>query len=902
MTTTTPAEKASSLLSADIHLLGNLLGAIIKQQHGDANYELVEAVRRSAIQRRDTSNLEKTHELASTIDDLDLEAQRILTKAFSNYFQLINIAEDQQRVRVLREREANGHLNESIDAAIKSLSDSGVTADQLQTVFTELRVRLVLTAHPSEAKRKETLIKLRAIADMMAYQDRANLLPREKDQIEDKLKEEIEELWQTATTRAIRKTVADEVDFGLYFVTSVIMDVALDVYEDIENSLNHHYPGNDWSQPQGLLRYASWIGGDRDGNPNVTSDVTMQTLKTLRDAAVDVYMGEITTLRDHLTQSISEVKVSDKLARVVAAHPELEELYPGEIYRQQLHLIWQRLSENIYQDSRQLLKDLRLIDESLRENRGTHVADGSLMRLIRKVRLFGLHLLPLDIREDARLQAQALDELFRYYEIEDHYLDLPEAEKQKLLSREIANPRPFFPIDTSAFSDVTQRIIATWRMIAQAHQMYSPIVIDSVIASMSKQPSDVLTMLLLATEVGVQDDLEMVPLFETIDDLYRGTEVMKQLFKNEAYWAHMRVRGERRGLHQQIMIGYSDSSKDGGYLASNWHLYQAQQLLTETCEAHDVSLQLFHGRGGSIGRGGGPANRSILSQPPASLKGGIKITEQGEVIAYRYINRDIGRRHLHQLMHAMLIALGTPEAAITEVKSVWRETMQTLSESSRLVYRKFVYETDGFLDYWQQSTPINELSRLPISSRPAKRSKGGFESIRAIPWVFSWMQSRAIIPSWYGVGTALQSFCDENEDGLTQLQAMYREWPFFNAVIENVQLDVAKADMGIAELYAGLVEDEALRENFFGTIHSEHERTWRMLCAVLGQDELLDNSPVLKRSIERRNPYVDPLNFIQVALLRDLRQLTPETDEYEDVMRAVLDTINGIAAGMKTTG
>ncbi len=900
--TTTSAEKSSSQLSADIRLLGNLLGAIIREQHGDENFDLVEQVRGDAKQRRESNDPDKTLELATTIDQLNLEAQRVLIKAFSNYFQLINIAEDQQRVRVLREREAAGRLDESIDAAVEALHAAGVTADQMHEVFNQLRVRLVLTAHPSEAKRKEVLMKLQTIAEMMAERDRSTLLPREQAMLTAQLKEEIEELWQTAATRASRKTVADEVDFGLYFITSVIMDIALDVYEDIESSLNHYYPDDDWSQPQGLLRYASWIGGDRDGNPNVTSDVTQKTLATLRQAAIDVYRTEIEWLRDHLTQSANEVGVSEDLIAAIMAYPELEALYPGEVYRQQMHLIWQRLKDNSYQDSRQLLHDLLLIDTSLRENRGTHVANGSLQRLIRKVRLFGLHLVPLDIREDARLQIQAIDELFRHYGIVEHYAELPEAEKQALLSREIVNPRPFFPVDVSPFSEVTQRIVDTWRMIADAHQQYSPIVIDSVIASMSKQPSDVLTMLLFATEVGVQDDLEIVPLFETIDDLYRGADVMQELFDNEVYWNHLQIRGQRRGLHQQIMIGYSDSSKDGGYLASNWHLYQAQQLLTDTCEARGVSLQLFHGRGGSIGRGGGPANRSILSQPPASLKGGIKITEQGEVIAYRYVNRAIGRRHLHQIMHAMLIALGTPEAAAIQVKPVWRETMSTLAETGRLAYRKFVYETDGFLEYWQQSTPINELSRLPISSRPAKRSKGGFESIRAIPWVFSWMQSRAIIPSWFGVGTALQTFIDENENGLASLQAMYREWPFFNAVIENVQLDVAKADMGIAELYAGLVEDNALRNQFFGEITAEHERTWRSLCAIIGQDELLDNAPVLKLSIERRNPYVDPLNFIQIALLHELRQLEPESDDYEAVVRAVLDTINGIAAGMKTTG
>ena len=892
----------SGSLSTDIHLLGGLLGQIIREQHGDEAFDLVEQVRARAKTRRESDDPAQTQTLAAMIEALDLEDKNVLIKAFSNYFQLINIAEDQQRVRVLRQREADGVLDESVDAAIASLHEAGLTADQVRELLNELRVRLVLTAHPSEAKRKEVLIKLRTIAEMIAQRDRSALLPREEQAMLAQIKEEIEEMWQTPATRANRKTVADEVDFGLYFITSVIMDVVIDVYIDIETSLAHYYPEQDWSLLPGLIRYASWIGGDRDGNPNVTSDVTLNTMETQHQAALGVYLREVALLRDHLTQSLSEAEVSEALRAAVAGHPELEEQYPGEIYRQQLELIYQRLKNDRYQDSRELLHDLLLIDESLRANRGRHVANGFLNRLIKKIRLFGLHLLPLDIREDARLQIATLDELFRYYGIVEHYAELPEAEKQALLTREIANPRPFFPVDTSRFSEITQRIVATWRMIAEAHQRYSTIVIDSVIASMSQNPSDVLAMLFFASEVGVQDEVEIVPLLETIDDLYRGSEIVSVLFKNPEYLKHLEARGQRHGLHQQIMIGYSDSSKDGGYLASNWHLYRAQQLLTEVCEQHGVSLQLFHGRGGSIGRGGGPTNRSILSQPPLSLRGGIKITEQGEVIAYRYGNSAIGRRHLHQIMHAMLLAMGIPQRIETGMQPEWGEAMSRLSEIGQKAYRRFVYETDGFLDYWYQATPINELGRLPISSRPAKRSsKGGFESIRAIPWIFSWMQSRAIVPSWFGVGSALYEFCQQ-PGGLALLQTMYRDWSFFNAVIQNVQLDVAKADMGIASLYASLVGDPATRQMIFGQIQAEHERTCQMLPQVLGQADLLDNSPVIKRSIERRNPYVDPLNFIQVSLLHDLRQLDPETPDYDRILSAVLATISGIAAGMKTTG
>src|SRR5262249_37843521 len=400
------------------------------------------------------------------------------------------------------------------------------------------------------------------------------------------------------------------------------------------------------------------------------------------------------------------------------------------------------------------------------------------------------------------------------------------------------SPRPLFPAEPR-FSENTNRIIATWRMIAQAHRLYGPVVIDSVIASMSQYPSDILALLMFASEVGVQNDVDLVPLFETIEDLHESQKIMTGLFANPEYRKYLQARG----MKQQIMLGYSDSNKDGGYLASNWNLYAAQQSLAEVCRTNGVELELFHGRGGSIGRGGGPTGKAILAQPPSAFQGQIKITEQGGVIAYRYSNGDIARRHLNQVMNAVLIAKGAPPK--TAVKPEWRAAMDFLSETGRAAYRKFVYETPGFFDYWQQATPINELARLPISSRPAKRKPGGdFSTVRAIPWMFSWMQSRAIIPSWYGLGHALGAFCvlpptrsphppspspsgrgGENISGLDLLKEMYHEWAFFQALIDNAQLDLAKADMGIAELYASLVSDPQLRQSIFTELKTEHART-----------------------------------------------------------------------------
>ncbi len=884
-------------LGADVRFLGNLLGEIITEQHGSDALELVETVRIAAKNRR-AGDEQAAQTLIETIHAQDLDHKRILIKAFSNYFQLINIAEDQQRIRVLRQRERDHQQKESIDEAVRRLKEQGVTAAQVADFLAKLSVRLVLTAHPTEAKRKHVLVKVHQMTELLAANDRTDLLSHEKHRIDNTLLAKIEELWQTRPTRPTRATVADEVDYGIFFVTSIIMDVCVMIYTDLRLILQKYYPDHDWSDLPPLLQFASWVGGDRDGNPNVTAEVTLETLAQQRTAALQVYLADVEYLYSHLTQTLDEAGVSDELAQTIEFRPEFDTRYRHELYRQKLFLIREKLRADGYPTTQDFLHDLLLIENSLKANKGYYSSRGTLSRLILKVRLFGLHLLSLDVREDARLHAEALHELLKTYKIEDDYLGLSEAEKQQLLTAEINNPRPLFPAEVTGFSDITTRVIQMWRMIAHAHRQYGKEVIDSVIASMSQYPSDILTLLLFAKEVGVQNDVDLVPLFETIDDLHNAADTMKILFDNPQYQQQLK----NRAMRQQIMLGYSDSGKDGGYLSSNWNLYVAQQKLAAMCAAEGVLLELFHGRGGSIGRGGGPTNRAILAQPPASMKSGrIKITEQGEVIAYRYSNPEIARRHLHQVLNAALLAVGAPES--TDIRAEWRDAMEFLAEAGWQAFRQFVYETDGFLEYWNQATPIDALALLPIGSRPAKRSKsGGFESIRAIPWVFSWMQSRVLIPSWYSIGYALQAYCQQQPEGLTTLRTMYQQWPFFNALIDNVQLDLEKADMGIAEQYAALVTDENLREKIFGEIRAEHARACEMIIAIIEKENIMETMPVIKTSIERRNPYVDPLNFIQVALLSQFRSMKPEDADYEGILQALFATINGIAAGMKTTG
>lgn len=877
-----------SALSEDIHLLGDLLGQVLREQHGREAFDLEERVRKAAIARREGDE-RAADTVVAAIGSADLQAKRVLTKAFSNYFQLVNIAEDQQRIRVLRAREARGELGESVPAALDELHAAGWGAAEVRQALERLSITLVLTAHPTEAKRQEMLIKLRSIADLIDRRERLDLLPREQDALVARLLKRIEELWQTRPTRSVAPSVMDEVEFGLYFLTSVIMDVTVDVYKEVRSGLAQRFPQENWAELPIFIRFASWIGGDRDGNPEVTPEVTVETIERMRRAARRIYMSDLEALRDTFTQSIGETGFSDSILEAVADRDDLQKKYPDQPYRQYVTLLLEKLEDDSYRDGETLLAELRRVRRSLMDHRGLHVAEGALWRLMQKVRVFGLNIAPLDVREDARRITQALNEILG---------DLPDAESGRLarLQAELERHAPW-ELNERKLSETTQQIIAIWELVADAIDRYGPESISSVIGSMSRTGEDVLAMLVFARAYGVAEHVDIVPLFETIEDLDRGPDVMDRLFSMPGFRDHVRRRGDR----QQIMIGYSDSDKDGGYLAANWALHEAMERMAAACQEHGVTLELFHGRGGSIGRGGGPTNRAILSQPSGATEGGkIRTTEQGEVIAYRYANASIARRHLHQVFHASLLASTIRSGG--PMKSEWGEAMERLARSGQEAYVDLVYETEGFLDYWRQSTPFPELTQLQIGSRPSKRREGGFEEVRAIPWVFSWMQCRVILPSWYGIGTALEGFIEAEPDGLELLQRMYTEWPFFRLLIENAELDLAKVEMEIAERYLPLVQDAERGRKLFERLKAEFERSCREILRVTERDDLLDRLPVIKRSIERRNPYVDPLNFIQVDLLRELRELDPEDPKYEGLSAAALATIKGIAAGMKTTG
>jgi phosphoenolpyruvate carboxylase len=682
--------------------------------------------------------------------------------------------------------------------------------------------------------------------------------------------------------------------------------------------------------PERFISFGSWIGGDRDGNPNVTADVTAETLRLHRGLAVVKFraaaqlLARSLSISDELVDVDELLKPSQDSTGTKTDHVGyLRNRYPQEPYRLWAANLGEALAKasagdmvsrlkglaNPPLDMRQmddLKAPLQQMDETLRELGLADVANTDLARIRTQAAIFGLHSARLDIRQLSEYHTAVLGEILAKLRLVEHFGELSGDEREVILTQLLAAPAP----DLDALEDLSteaQETIALFQMLKRGVDFYGHEFLGHYIVSMTHGPEDILAPLLFAYWFGLclrADDtvegLTFVPLFETRTDLEAASDVMARLFGHPHYALHL----ERLWRKQTIMIGYSDSNKDAGYLAANWVLYLAQESIAESCRQADVALTLFHGRGGTIARGGGPANRAILSQPPGSVNGRIRVTEQGEVIDERYAHPAIARRHLEQVVHSVLMA-SVPDQyrAQKGPRPEWRAAMDELAAVSYQAYRQLVFETPSLLTYWSLATPLNEISRMRIGSRPARRSaQATFDSLRAIPWVFSWMQCRHVLPGWYGVGQALSAYGDTPERRQL-LQQMYQEWPFFQVVIDNAQLSLAKADMGIGRLYADLVEDEEVREEIFGTIAAAFELSCQWLKRITGQQELLENDPVLQRSVRQRNPYVDPLNFIQVSLLRRLRALpNPDGPEGQELMRAIFLTIDGIASGLKNTG
>ena len=936
MTATAQTTSGTEWLSAAIHFMGDLLGETIRTQSGAEAFALEEDVRALAKRLRANPDPETERELQRIVARLSVPEATDLIRAFTHYFGLVNLAEQLERLRVLRERDLadpSTPRHESILDAMAEIARSGVPAEAVEAALGDMALAPVFTAHPTESQRRTALEALRRIAVLLPPLLGPNLLPHERDERRRRLAGELVGRWQSDQLRVQKPAVLDEVKYGRFYMETTLLEVVPPIYRELEAALCAAYPGRDWKVAP-ILRFGSWIGGDRDGNPFVTPDVTVQSAKLLQEALLQQYVARVEQLSHVLGPSRREAPISaalqESLAADAARFPEVAATVAKrnefEAYRQKCTYIRERLlltaerttrftpqwsahpdasnekERGWYYGAAGFLADLRLMDESLRANAGSTLADGELHDLIRLVEVFGLHMATLDIRQHSQRHTAAIHEILAASRICDDYTALSEAERTALLSQELEGRRPLIPARI-AYSAETNETIETLRIVAAVLEQLNPDVIHTYIISMATGPSDVLAVLLLAREAGLYDPaagrsaLDIVPLFETRADLQQAPGILTDLLATPAYREHLGRRGDR----QEIMLGYSDSNKDSGYLAANWALYVAQRDLVAIAQEAGIDLRLFHGRGGAVGRGGGGANRAILAQPPGTVRGRMRLTEQGEVIFDRYGLPGIAARHLQQLLHAMLISTFTSPAA--DAPPEWGDALAEMADDSAVAYRSLVYDDPRFIDYFQEATPITELVRLNIGSRPASRKTSQrIEDLRAIPWVFAWMQSRHTLPGWYGLGAAIEAFIGRRGPaGLALLQRMYREWPFITTLIDNAQMILSKADMRIAHSYAELVKDRALADAIFEQIRAEYDRTVRGVMLVTDQEQLLDCSPILQRSIDRRNPYIDPLSAIQVELLRRLRA-TPDDAAIAELREAVLLSVNGIAAGLKNTG
>ncbi len=924
-------------LRSTIRFLGNLLGETIIEQEGQDLFDLEEEIRNLAKVWRAEGDLQIFQDrIDQLLQGLIGEPEKLLAvlKAFTTYFQLVNLAEEQQRVHVLRDRERHAHeqnvpMGETIAHAIQRLHQEELSAEGMQKLLEELFIMPVFTAHPTESKRRTILLKLKQIADALYALNYQTILPAEEEVVIEGIRENIVLLWQSDESRDRKPTVLDEVREGLFYFEATLFQLVPRIYTDLERALAEFYPGTTFDLPI-FLRYGSWIGGDRDGNPFVTLDVTEEAIREQKETILKLYNIETDALYQNLSSAQTRVGISQALresierdlALVPADEIEVLERFRLEPYRQKLIMMFRRLratraannepwqnrssrsttatapNARAYQSAQEFLDDLYLVRDSLNENKGERLAHGRMARLIRAAEIFGFHLATLDIRQHADRHRAALSEIMERYDLADGYAQMAEADRAALLSQEILSDRPLTArLD---FSEATNETVELFRLIRRARQEVGENAIQTYIISMTTQVSNLLEVLLLARDAGLAGQLDVSPLFETIDDLLAAPKIMADLFENESYRQHLAARGNR----QQIMIGYSDSNKDGGYLRANWMLFQAQRNLARTCDEYGIQLTLFHGRGGTLGRGGGPSNRAILAQPPESVRGRIRITEQGEVVSSRYDDEAIAHRHLEQLVNAVLLSSGRRPHYEKEVE--WAAIMDELSIAAYTQYRSLV-EKPTFVRYFHEATPIDHVDQLNIGSRPSRRKKTeAIFDLRAIPWVFAWTQSRVNLPSWYGVGTALTNWLasDSSEmpqaERLSTLREIYTAWPFFRTVVDNIQVGLAKADIAIAQLYAGLTA-EALQEEIFEDLAAEFERTCKIVLAITETKELLDNEQWLQRSIKLRNPYVDPLNYIQVALLRELRKEGPIPNR-EGLQAGVVLSVNGIAAGLQNVG
>ena len=920
-------------LIQDIRLLGRILGDVIREQDSVATFDLIEQVRQLSVAFRRDADQEADKALKKLLKGLSADQTVSVIRAFTYFSHLANLAEDRHHIRRRTIRERAGDTQEgSIEVALARLRWAGIAPQQIAQTLAESYVSPVLTAHPTEVQRKSILDAERDIARLLAERgdisERAQLYNAARDALtpralaanEAQLRARVAQLWQTRLLRYSKLTVADEIENALSYYESTFLREIPKIYADLERELGQ-YPVHSF------LRMGQWIGGDRDGNPNVTAQTLQYALRSQAEMALRHYLTEVHFLGGELSLSARLVPVSPEMQALAERSPDTSEHRQDEPYRRALTGIYARLAatlkeltggdaarhavapQNAYAGAEEFLADLRVIEASLQSHHGKALAAERLHPLIRAVQVFGFHLATVDLRQSSDKHEEVVAELLATARIEPDYSSLQEAAKRALLIKLLNDARPLRVVGAT-YGDHTLGELAIFETARVLRERFGHEAIRHYIISHTETVSDLLEVLLLQKEVGLmrgtldeesRNDLIVVPLFETIEDLRNAAPIMRDFYALPGIARLV----QRSGAEQDIMLGYSDSNKDGGIFTSNWELYRAEialvELFDELDTSHGIQLRMFHGRGGTVGRGGGPSYQAILAQPPGTVRGQIRLTEQGEVIASKYANPEIGRRNLETLVAATLEAtLLQPTKPATPA---FLDAAAQLSTASMAAYRALVYETPGFTDYFFSATPIREIAELNIGSRPASRKPSQkIEDLRAIPWGFSWGQCRLTLPGWYGFGAAVEAFLHapgkDPKAQLALLRKMHRQWPFFSTLLSNMDMVLAKSDLALASRYSELVTDTRLRKKVFGAIEAEWQRTTDALARITGDKERLAHNTALARSIRHRFPYIDPLHHLQVELVRRWRAGQGD----DRVQTGIHISINGIAAGLRNTG
>jgi phosphoenolpyruvate carboxylase len=910
-----PMSQADAQLRAEIRLLGRILGDTVRDQEGDDVFNLVESIRQASIRFHRDEDVGARHELEAMLDGRSIAETVRIVRAFSYFSHLANIAEDQNHIRQTRNQSGAGlaTVATTLAGAVERARAAGFSVKELRDFFDGALVSPVLTAHPTEVRRKSTIDREMEIAALLEERDRTQMTAEELADNDERLRRCVLTLWQTNLLRRTKLNVFDEVQNGLSFYDYTFLKQLPRLLNLLDDRLESADEGGELAS---FLKMGSWIGGDRDGNPFVTADVLHGTLQMQCERVLNFYLDELQRLYGELSLATDIVRVSDDLLALNERFPHVSAHRDREPYRRAINGIYSRLKATAtafgvrtggrpggevepYGNVEAFRADLDIIDRSLKGHGSGVIAHGRLRQLRRAVDCFGFHLASLDLRQNSAVHERTIAELFEAVAPGTNYLGLSEEDRCALLVSELHAARPLIS-PFASYGEETTSELAVLRTAAEAHARFGRQSIPQSIVSMSEGVSDLLEIAVLLKEVGLVDPngtshINLVPLFETIEDLRNCAGIMDRALSLPEY---RRLVDSRGGL-QEVMLGYSDSNKDGGFVTSGWELYKAEISLVEVFEKHKVRLRLFHGRGGSVGRGGGPSYEAVLAQPGGAVNGQLRLTEQGEIISSKYTNPEVGRQNLE------ILAAATLEASLLQPqhsapRQEYLEAMEELSALAFASYRNLVYETEGFEDYFWASTVISEISTLNIGSRPAARSKARrIENLRAIPWVFSWAQCRLMLPGWYGFGSAVNEWVARNPDkGLAFLRELYRDWPFFRMLLSNMDMVLSKSSIAVASRYAELVPDKTLRDTIFQRIRTEWQGSISWLLKIMDQDRLLGHNPLLERSIRHRFPYLDPLNHVQVEFLKAYRA----KNEDPQVLRGIQITINGISAGLRNSG